>query len=121
MSKTFLTDQNNDLYLDTNNRLAIATRNIDVAAEVTKNKLRTFLGEIFTDKTLGVDYFGIIFNDYSNLQDKINEIGRVCLQVDLTQSIESIAYTQDKPTGTISFNPTIVVSGENVTIEHTVG
>jgi hypothetical protein len=121
MSRTIRTDSNNDLYLDSAGNIAMATRNIDVAAELAQNKLRTFLGEVFTDTTKGLDYFGIIFNDYSNLQDKVNEIARICLQVDLVNSIESIAYSQNKEQGLITFNPVLITVDGSVTIENTVG
>lgn len=121
MAKTLRTDSNGDLFLDSGNNLSVATSNIDVASELAKNYLRTFLGEVFTDKSIGLDYFGIIFNDYAGLQDKVNEISRVALQVELVQEVESVGYSQDKNLSTITFNPTLKTVDGSVTIVNTVG
>jgi hypothetical protein len=118
MSQTFLTDSNNDLYLDSNNNLAIVKTSIGITAELAKNYLRTFLNEILVDQSLGLDFFGIMFNDFASLEDKIEEIERVCLTIPLVDSIESVGYTQDKITGVISFNPILVTSLGYVTIDN---
>jgi len=109
MQQVFLTDANNDLYLDASGNFAMATTKITIAQQLSKTFLWTFLGEVFTDTTLGTDYFGIIFNQYNSLQDKINEITRVLLTVPAITSVESIAYTQYKQSGVITFNPTVII------------
>jgi hypothetical protein len=117
MAKVFLTDNSNDLYLNSSNHLAIGTRDVEIAAQLARNFIWTFLGEVFTDTELGLDYFGIVLSEFTSLQDKLNELARVLLTVPFVIKVESIAYTQDKKTGVITFNPIIkTTDGESVTL-----
>jgi hypothetical protein len=120
MAKVFLTDSNNDLYLNTANHLAIATKNRNVAAQLAKNFLWTFKGEIFTDQERGTDYFGIILNEFTSLQDKLDEITRRLLMVPFVEGIESMGYTFDKETGVMTINPTLNTTQGPITLQ-TVG
>jgi hypothetical protein len=117
MAKVFLTDNSNDLYLNSSNHLAIGIRDVEIAAQLARNFIWTVLGEVFTDTELGLDYFGIVLSEFTSLQDKLNELARVLLTVPFVIKVESIAYTQDKKTGVITFNPIIkTTDGESVTL-----
>lgn len=117
MAKVFLTDSSNDLYLGTNNHLAIATKNRDVAAQLAKNFLWTFKGEIFTDTNKGTDYFGIILSEFTSLQQKLDEISRRLLMVPFVESIESMGFSFDKETGVMTINPTLNTTQGQVTLQ----
>ena len=116
MAKVLCTDTNNDLYLAPDNHLAFYSSNITIAKQLAKNYLWTFRGEIFTNTELGTDYFGIILNQYNSMQDKINELTKQLLTVPYVTGVESIGYTQDKVTGVITFNPTIVVDYSAISV-----
>jgi hypothetical protein len=118
MAKVFLTDNSNDLYLNSANRLAITNKNIEVAAQLARNYLWTFLGEVLTDTTIGTDYFGIVLNEFTSIQDKLNEIARVLLTVPFVEKIENIAYTQDKENGLVTFNPTLKTTYGTLTLNN---
>jgi hypothetical protein len=117
MSVVFLTNSNNDRYLDSAGHFAKTNKNIEVAAQLAKNYLWTFLGEFFADKSIGTDYFGIIFNEFASMDDRLSELTRVLLTVPFIEEVESIAYSQDKQTGVTTFAPTIIAtSGERITL-----
>ena len=118
MAKVFLTNSDNDLYLNSANRLAFTNKNIEVAAQLAKNYLWTFLTEIFTDQSLGVDYFGIIFDEFSSKQQRLDEIQRVLLTVPFVEKVESIGYTQDRETGKIQLNPIIKTTYGTITVNN---
>jgi hypothetical protein len=98
-----LTDANNDTYLDANNNIAYALSNIEAVKQSCNNKLKTFLGEIFTDTSIGTDWFGIMLTDETTIATKNAEITRVLLSVEGVLSIDNIQYSQDIRTGEIIF------------------
>lgn len=59
--KSFLTNENNDLYLDGSRQLAMG-EDIDAAVQTVQNKLNTLKGEIQLDIDKGIPYFETIFN-----------------------------------------------------------
>lgn len=118
MAKVFLTNSNNDLYLNAAKGLAFTNKNIEVAAQLAKNYLWTFLTEIFTNQALGTDYFGIIFSEFSSLQQRLDEIIRVLETVPFVEKVESIGYTQDRESGVITLNPTIKTTYGSITVNN---
>jgi hypothetical protein len=117
MAKVFLTNASNDLYLNSAGHLAITNKNREVAAQLAKNFLWTFKGEIFTDQERGTDYFGIILNEFTSLQDKLDEITRRLLMVPFVESIESMGYSFDRETGVMTINPTLNTTEGPVTLQ----
>lgn len=57
--RTFLTDANNDLYLDGKRQIAIG-QDINAVLNVVANTVRTLAGEIQLNTTLGIPYFETI-------------------------------------------------------------
>lgn len=104
MASTYLCDASNDIYLDSNGNIATATRDIDVAGQLCKNFLNTFLGDIFTDLNLGTDWFGILLSDQVTMQDKVDEITRVLLTVPFVTGVNQVQMSQDPQAGQIAFD-----------------
>lgn len=103
----YLLDNNGDTYLDANNHIARASSNIDEVKQLCSNKLRTFLREIFTNITLGTDWFGIMLTPNTSLASKNAELTRVILSVPNVKSVDSIEYTQDVETRELTFTITV--------------
>lgn len=99
----YLCDANNDSYLDANNHIARATSNITEVKQLCENKLRTFLREVFTDVTIGTDWFGIMLTPNTSLASKNNELTRVILSVPNVKSVDEIQYAQNIETREITF------------------
>lgn len=107
--KTFATtDNTNDLYLDENKNIAVARDPRLVIKNLVQNKLQTFLGEIFTDNRIGVDYFGVILNENRPLQESIQMLTNVILSVPGVMAVEDSRYAQDKVERTVTFSFTIL-------------
>jgi hypothetical protein len=106
--RTFITDAStNDLLLDKSGNIAMAKSNIEVAKQLSRNYLLTFIGEIFTDQSVGTKWFDIMLNDFVGLNGKIAELKRVLLTVPFIEGVEEVKYSQDKESGTITFEITI--------------
>jgi len=90
------TDVDNDLFLDNNNNIALLTDGRNIVKQLSINKLQTFLGEVFTDLAIGLNFFGILINENLPVKDKISEITRILLQVPGVTDVESVLYEQDK-------------------------
>lgn len=60
----FLTDANNDLYIDGTNGLAMGS-DLTALVQAVQNTVNTLKGEIQLDTTLGVPYFETVFNQQS--------------------------------------------------------
>jgi hypothetical protein len=103
----YLTDANNDTYLDSNNHIARATTNITEVQQLVTNKLRTFLREVFTDISIGTDWFGIMLTNLTSLASKNAELTRVIMTVPKVVSVDNIEYKQNAETREISFYITI--------------
>lgn len=65
--KSFLTDENNDLYLNGQNQVATGSDN-EAIAQIVINALRTIKGELQLNIDSGVPYFETIFNKNPDIQ-----------------------------------------------------
>lgn len=111
MARTLATNTaTNDLFLDANKNIAVYVTQADYTKQLCQNYLQTFLGECFTNQSLGVDYFGILLNEFTSLQDKISELRRVLLTVPNVLQVLDVKYSQDKATGIIQFEIEILTS-----------
>jgi hypothetical protein len=72
-----LTKDTNDIQLDADGNFLTTKTRIKDIAQLIVNRLQTFLGEIPTNLAKGVDYHGIIFDEFLTQQSKINELVRV--------------------------------------------
>lgn len=111
-----LSDSNNDWYLDANGHLAFSTDERQVTKEICQSKFWTILGEIFTDTTLGVDWFGIMFNENRSHQERIDEIKRIALSVWGVLDIEAITYEQNSQSGETKFGLSLITKYDTIEV-----
>ena len=64
MASTLLLSSQNDLTLDANGNIAVATEPYALAQDAA-SAIKTFLGEVFYDTTIGVAYFSQIFGNFA--------------------------------------------------------
>lgn len=114
---TFACDSNSDLYLDSRGNIATFIRDIDVAAQLCNNYLRTFLGDVFTDLSIGTDWFGIILSEDTGLQSKIDEITRVLLTVPFVTAVNQVQISQNSETREISLDVEVQTTAGVLTLE----
>lgn len=113
--RIFALDPNtNDMYLDMNGDFAGYQDRIDEIAQLLTCKLQTFLGEVPTNLTKGVDYHRIIFADFITEQSKINELVRVILETDGVENIENFNISPDRAKGIMGYNFTIVTDAGEI-------
>ena len=113
-----LSDANGDWYLDANNHLALTTDQKQVSKEIAQAKFSTIKGEVFTDNTIGMDWFGIMFNDIRSHQERVDEITRVAMGVYNVVDIDQITYEEDNQSGEGKFETDLIMSdGSTVTVE----
>lgn len=108
-----LNPDTNDMELDANGNFK-SVSGIQAIAQLLTCKLQTFLGEIPTNLDLGVDYHGIIFNDFLIQQSKINELVRVILQTEGVQSIQDFSIAPNPPEGQIGYDFSIVTDAGTI-------
>ena len=66
MTKTFATNESNDIYLGTNSNLMIAS-GIDAVLGACRTSVQARLGEMTLQTGLGVPYFQTVFNGNPNI------------------------------------------------------
>lgn len=91
-----LDKQTNDIQLDADGNFLLTRNRIEDIAQLLINRLQTFLGEVPTNLDKGVDYHGIIFQEFSTVQTKINELVRVIIDTDGVIGIDNFVYAPDK-------------------------
>lgn len=109
-----LDSNTNDMYLDVNGNWAGFKDRLDDIAQLLICRLQTFLGEVPTNLSKGVDYHGIIFADFLTQQSKINELIRVIIETEGIQSIEDFNISPDKTAGITGYDFTIVTDAGNI-------
>lgn len=55
-------DENNDIYIDSNNNLALKS-DLDAMGDIFVNKVQTVKGELLYNNDKGIDYFNTIFGE----------------------------------------------------------
>jgi len=101
---SLLTNSSNDLYLNDFNNIAISFTRLQEIQQLVNCKLQTFFGEVQEDLSEGVDYFGIVFNEFLPLTSKINEIAEKILEVEGVIGINNISNSQQDNIMTIIFD-----------------
>jgi hypothetical protein len=71
--KTIGIDENNDIFLDNSNNLAIKT-NLEAMGDIFVNKSQTILGELPYDQEKGIDFFNTIFSSPAYLDLYQNQL-----------------------------------------------
>ena len=109
-----LDPETNDMFLDSNGDFAGVNSRIKDIAQLLICKIQTFLGEVPTNTSLGVDYYGIIFEEFLIEQTKINEFIRVILDTDGVKNIEDFNLSPNKSQGEIGYDFTIVTDAGDI-------
>lgn len=109
-----LNPDTNDMFLDANGDWAGFRDRLNDIAQLLTCRLQTFLGEVPTDLTKGVDYHGIIFADFLTQSSKINELVRVIIETDGVQNIEDFSISPDASKGEVGYDFTIVTDAGNI-------
>lgn len=104
----------NDMQLDADGNWLTSPDAISDIAQLTINRLQTFLGEVPTNLDKGVDYHNIIFADFLTQQSKINELVRVIIETDGVETIEDFVFSPDKQNGEAGYDFTIVTNAGNI-------
>lgn len=90
--KTFLTNNNNEIYVDDRGNFATSNTRLQAIQQLVNNKLQTFLSEIALNTEEGVDYFGIILQEQVPVFSKINELIKKILEVDGVLEVQNVDY-----------------------------
>jgi len=98
-----LTKDTNDIQLDADGNFLITKSRISDIAQLLINRLQTFLGEVPTNVAKGVNYHGIIFDEFLTQQSKINELVRVIIETDGVEGIEDFTFSPDKSVASYDF------------------
>lgn len=96
--------QTNDMYLDANGNFAGFKTRIEDIRQLLTCKIQTFLNEVSTDIALGLDWHGIMFDEFIIEQTKINELIRVIIATEGVQSIEDFTIAPDKQNNIAGYN-----------------
>ena len=116
--KNFALDpQTNDMYLDANGNFAGFKTRIEDIGQLLTCKIQTFLGEVPTNTTLGLDWHGIMFNELTIEQTKINELIRVIIATEGVQSIEDFTIAPDKKNNIAGYNFTIKTDAGDINFQ----
>ena len=112
-----LDPQTNDMYLDANGNFAGFTTRIEDIGQLLTCKIQTFLGEVPTNTTLGLDWHGIIFDEFTIEQTKINELIRVIIATEGVQNIEDFTIAPDKQANIAGYNFTIKTDAGDINFQ----
>lgn len=109
-----LNSATNDMEVDANGNWKTFTTRIQSIAQIITCYLQTFLGEIPTNLDLGVDYFGIVFDEFLPQQSKINELVSVILTVEGVTGISNFSIAPNPVEGKIGYDFTITTDAGNI-------
>lgn len=104
----------NDMIVDANGNWKTYTNRIQSIAQIITCYLQTFLAEIPTNLDLGVDYFGIIFDEFLPQQSKLNEFVSVILTVEGVTGISNFSIAPNPVEGKIGYDFTITTDAGNI-------
>lgn len=100
MNTLLLTVDNWDICLDANRNLAVAAAPYQLAQDVA-SAIRTVLGEVWYDDTLGVDYFGQIYGKTPPLAVLQALLVRAALSVTGVVSAQAVINSFSRTTRTV--------------------
>lgn len=104
----------NDMEVDANGNWKVYTNRIQSIAQIITCYLQTFLAEIPTNLDLGVNYFGIIFDEFLPQQSKINEFVSIILTVEGVTGISNFSIAPNPVEGKIGYDFTITTDAGNI-------
>ena len=104
----------NDMEVDANGNWKVFTNRIESIAQIITCFLQTFLGEIPINLDLGVDYHGIIFDEFLPQQSKLNEFISVILTVEGVTGISNFSIAPNPIEGKIGYDFIITTDSGNI-------
>jgi len=104
----------NDMEVDANGNWRVYTNRIQSIAQIITCYLQTFLAEIPTNLDLGVNYFGIIFDEFLPQQSKINEFVSIILTVEGVTGISNFSIAPNPVEGKIGYDFTITTDAGDI-------
>lgn len=104
----------NDMEVDANGNWKVFTNRIESIKQIITCYLQTFLAEIPTNLDLGVNYYGIVFNEFIPQQSKINELINVILTVEGVTGISDFSIAPNPVEGKIGYDFTITTDVGNI-------
>lgn len=93
MAKTLAVDKNNDIYLDANNNIAIATE-LTAVLQACEQAAKTYLGEMVLSTDKGIPYYEVVFVGVTNIQQFKSSLRQAFLEVTGVTQVKSISITQ---------------------------
>ncbi len=114
MNTFALNPATNDMEVDANGNWKVLTSRIESIAQIITCYLQTFLAEIPTNLDLGVNYYGIIFDEFLPQQSKINEFVNVILTVEGVAGISNFSIAPNPIEGKIGYDFTITTDVGNI-------
>lgn len=109
-----LNSDTNDMEVDANGNWKVFTNRIESIKQIITCYLQTFLAEIPTNLDLGVNYYGIIFDEFLPQQSKINEFVNVILTVEGVTGIVDFSIAPNPIDGQIGYDFTITTDVGNI-------
>lgn len=91
-----LLDGNNDIVLDGNGQLALTGDTLSTVEQRIKCRLRTFRGELFIDRDIGVPYFDVFQDKAPNTDSVANLLRSVIYDVEGVKSVELMDVVFDR-------------------------
>ena len=94
--------KNNELHLDEDGQIAILTEK-KAYAQILENVMRTILGEVQSNTSLGIPYFENAFSSPTDLQNWRNAVQERIMSFDFVDSIQSFTTKLDYQNRTLSY------------------
>lgn len=113
-----LDPETNDMTLDADGNWFLTSTRIADVAQILRNRLQTFLGEVPTDLTRGVDYHGIVFDEFLSQDARINELVRVIIDTDGVETVEDFTVSPNRAAGELGYDFTIVTDAGDIQFQN---
>lgn len=111
--RTIAIDNNNDIYIDNSNNLAIKT-DLNAMGDIFTNKSQTNLGELLYNTGKGIDFFNTVFSSPTYLDLFQNELITQLEDTEETQKVSS--YNAQVENEIYSYSTEIQTSYGKVTL-----
>ena len=92
----------NELHLDTDGQIAVKTGR-EAYSQILENVMRTVLGEVQSNTSLGIPYFENAFSSPTDLQNWRNAVQERIMSFDFVDSIQRFTTKLDYQNRTLSY------------------
>ena len=112
---TVLSLTGNELHLGTDGQIAVKTGR-EAYAQILENVMRTVLGEVQSNTSLGIPYFENAFSSPTDLQNWRNAVQERIMSFDFVDSIQSFTTKLDYQNRTLSYELRVTTDDGTVII-----